>query len=51
MSKTETPAAPKKDEKPAVVTTDLPVPAAELDGVRGGKTPTATGPIPIPYPL
>ena len=39
MAKTEAPATPKKDEKPAVVTTDLPVPDAELDGVRGGKTP------------
>jgi len=50
MAKTETPVTPKKDEKPAVVTTDLPVPDAELDGVRGGKTPVPGGPVPIPYP-
>jgi hypothetical protein len=49
MSKKQTPAAPKKDEKPGV-TTDLPVPDAELDGVRGGKTPVPGGPIPTPYP-
>ena len=49
MAKGQTPAVPKKDEKPAV-TTDLPVPDAELDTVRGGKTPVPGGPVPVPYP-
>jgi hypothetical protein len=49
-----------KDHRPATsqdskgkgnaVDRDLDVSDDELDGVRGGKTPTPSGPIPIPYP-
>lgn len=49
MTKNQPPATPNKEEK-APVPTDLPVPDAELDGVRGGKTPVPGGPVPIPYP-
>ncbi len=40
----------KPDEPDPEIVDDLDVPANEAEQVKGGKTPTPGGPVPVPYP-